>query len=151
MFTELNRMRDSLDKVGELKRFQDGVFRQFLELPHLRIFGGRLCQLLLCREVNHPGGNTYEMWFRVGQTNIRFGKLEFYLVTGLQFGTILTSVVRGYEDVEGGVLDRCFDGKVPTFHTILNRLDEGNFDKSDDAIKLSYLFLLGHVLLGIKY
>ncbi|KAK0590964.1 hypothetical protein LWI29_033750 [Acer saccharum] len=80
------------------------------------------------------------MWFRVGQIDIQFGKLEFCLVTGLQFGTIPTSVVRGYEDVEGGVLDRCFDGKVPTFHMILNRLDEGNFDKSDDAIKLSYLF-----------
>ncbi|KAK0596212.1 hypothetical protein LWI29_013689 [Acer saccharum] len=144
-------MRDSLDKVGELKRFQDGVFRQFLELSHLRIFDGRLCQLLLCREVNHSGGNADEMWFRVGQTDIRFGKLEFCLVTGLQFGTIPTSVVRGYEDVEGGVLDRCFDGKVPTFHTILNRLDEGNFDKSDDVIKLSYLFLLGHVLLGNEY
>ena len=150
-FIELNRMRDSLDKVGELKRFQDGVFRQFLELPRLRIFGGRLCQLLLCREVNHPSGNTCEMWFRVGQTDIRFGKLEFCLVTGLQFGTIPTGVIRGYEDVEGGVLDRCFDGKVPTFHTILNQLDEGNFDKCDDAIKLSYLFLLGHVLLGIEY
>ena len=107
--------------------------------------------MLLCREVNHPSGNTDEMWFRVGQTDIRFGKLEFCLVTGLQFGTIPTGVIRGYEDVEGGVLDRCFDGKVPTFHTILNQLDEGNFDKCDDAIKLSYLFLLGHVLLGIEY
>ncbi|KAK3221377.1 hypothetical protein Dsin_008402 [Dipteronia sinensis] len=150
-FTELNRMRDSLDKVGELKRFQDGVFRHFLELPRLKIFGGRLCQLLLCREVNHLGGNTYEMWFRVGQTDIRFGKLEFCLVTGLQFGTIPTNVVHGYEDVKEGVLDRCFSGKVPTFHRILNRLDEGNFDQPDDAIKLSYLFLLGHVLLGIEY
>ncbi|TXG69128.1 hypothetical protein EZV62_004063 [Acer yangbiense] len=90
-FTGLNRMRDSLDKVGELKRLQDGVFRQFLESPRLRIFGVRGC------------------------------------------------------------VSRCFDGKVPTFHTILNQLDEGNFDKSDDAIKLSYLFLLGHVLLGIEY
>ncbi|KAI9162204.1 hypothetical protein LWI28_024884 [Acer negundo] len=150
-FTELNRMRDSLDKVGELKCFQDGIFRQFLELPCLRIFGGRLCQLLLCKKVNHPGGNKDEMWFWMGQTDIRFGKLEFCSVTGLQFGTIPTGVIRGYEDVEGGVLDRCFDGKVPTFHTILNRLDEGNFDKSNDAIKLSYLFLLGYVLLRIEY
>ncbi|KAK2642107.1 hypothetical protein Ddye_023870 [Dipteronia dyeriana] len=102
-FTELNRMRDSLEKVGELKRFQDGVFRHFLELPRLRFFGGRLCQLLLCREVNHPGGNTNEMWFRVGQTDIRFGKLEFCFVTGLQFEMIPTNVVHGYEDVEGGV------------------------------------------------
>ena len=62
-FTELNRMKDSLDKVGEVKHFQDGVFRQFLELPRLRIFDGRLCQLVLCREVNHPGGNTDEIWF----------------------------------------------------------------------------------------
>ncbi|KAK2652102.1 hypothetical protein Ddye_011958 [Dipteronia dyeriana] len=101
-FTELNRMRDSLEKVGELKCFQDGVFRHFVELPRLRIFGGRLCQLLLCREVNHLGGNTDEMRFRVGQTDIRFVKLEFCLVTGLQFGMIPTNVVHGYEDVDGG-------------------------------------------------
>ncbi|KAK2644648.1 hypothetical protein Ddye_019843 [Dipteronia dyeriana] len=34
---------------------------------------------------------------------------------------------------------------------IINRLDEGNFDQPDDAIKLSYLFILGYVLLGIEY
>ncbi|KAK2642362.1 hypothetical protein Ddye_024125 [Dipteronia dyeriana] len=131
---KLNRMGYSLEKVGELKRFQDGVFRHFLELPRLRIFGGRLCQLLLCREVNHPGGNTDEMWFRVGQIEIRFGKLEFCLVTGLQFGMIPTNVVHGYDDVDEGVLDRCFDGKLPTFHVIINRLDEGNFT---DQIKVA--------------
>ncbi|KAK3212165.1 hypothetical protein Dsin_016871 [Dipteronia sinensis] len=150
-FTELNRVRVSLDEVGELGPFQNGVFRHFLELPRLSIFGGRLCQLLLCREVNHLGGNTDEMWFRVSKTDIRFRKLEFCLVTSLQFGTKPTSVVHGYEDIEGGVLDSCFGGKVPTFHTILNRLDKGNFDQPDDAIKLSYLFLMGHVLLGIEY
>ncbi|KAK2638071.1 hypothetical protein Ddye_025866 [Dipteronia dyeriana] len=136
--TKLNRMRDSLEKIGELKRFQDGVFRHFLELPRLRIFVGRLCQLLLCREVNHPGGNIDEMWFRVGQTDIRFGKLEFCLVTGLQVGMIPTNVVHGYEDVDGGVLERCFDGKLPTFHVIINWLDERNFDQPDDAIKIEY-------------
>ncbi|KAK2637569.1 hypothetical protein Ddye_032361 [Dipteronia dyeriana] len=64
---------------------------------------------------------------------------------------IPTNVVQVYEDVEGGVLDRCFDGKLLTFHVIINRSDEGNFDQLDDAIKFSYLFILGHVLLRIEY
>ncbi|KAK2645849.1 hypothetical protein Ddye_021044 [Dipteronia dyeriana] len=64
---------------------------------------------------------------------------------------IPTNVVHGCEDVDRGVLDRCFDGNLPTFHVIINRLDEGNFDQPDDAIKLPYLFILGHVLLRIEY
>ncbi|KAK2637712.1 hypothetical protein Ddye_025507 [Dipteronia dyeriana] len=123
------------------------------EIPYLyrpsNWFHARI--LIHQREVNHPGGNTNGMWFRVGQTDIRFGKLELCLVTGLQFGMIPTNVVHGYEDVGGCVLDRCFGGKLPTFHMIINLLDAGNFDQPDDAIKLSYLFILGHVLLGIEY
>ncbi|KAI9164813.1 hypothetical protein LWI28_002598 [Acer negundo] len=90
------------------------------------------------------------MWFRVGQTDIRFGKLELCLVTSLQFGQMPTGVVYNFKDVKGGVLDRYFGGELPTFDMILQRLDQGNFSHANDAIKLAYLFL-GHVLLGIEY
>ncbi|KAK0605863.1 hypothetical protein LWI29_031574 [Acer saccharum] len=40
-FLELNRMIDSLSRVGELRHFANGVFKYFLELPCPGIFDGR--------------------------------------------------------------------------------------------------------------
>ncbi|KAH6760419.1 hypothetical protein C2S51_017368 [Perilla frutescens var. frutescens] len=41
---------------------------------------------LLSREVIIDGAREQDIWFRVGETNIRFSPSEFALVTGLQFG-----------------------------------------------------------------
>ncbi|KAK0603227.1 hypothetical protein LWI29_002679 [Acer saccharum] len=48
-------------------------------------FSGKLCHMLLCRELNYPGECPDEMWFRVGERAVRFGNEEFLLVTGLRF------------------------------------------------------------------
>ncbi|KAH6802721.1 hypothetical protein C2S51_034167 [Perilla frutescens var. frutescens] len=52
--------------------------------------GGNSCNnalyALLSRQVIIDGVKEHDIWFRVGETNIRFSPSEFALVTGLQFG-----------------------------------------------------------------
>ncbi|KAH6777321.1 hypothetical protein C2S51_008633 [Perilla frutescens var. frutescens] len=70
------------------------LFEQFRRescFGHLIYFvGGNSCNnalhALLSREVIIDGAEEHDIWFRVGETNIRFSPSEFALVTGLQFG-----------------------------------------------------------------
>ncbi|KAH6831749.1 hypothetical protein C2S53_008368 [Perilla frutescens var. hirtella] len=70
------------------------LFEQFRRescFGHLIDFvGGNSCNnalhVLLSREVIIDGTEEHNIWFRVGETNIRFSPSEFALVTRLQFG-----------------------------------------------------------------
>ncbi|KAH6796761.1 hypothetical protein C2S52_021315 [Perilla frutescens var. hirtella] len=66
-------------------------FRRDWCFGHLIDFvGGNSCNnalhALLSREVIIDGAQEQDIWFRVGEINIRFSPSEFALVTGLQFG-----------------------------------------------------------------
>ncbi|KAL5856251.1 hypothetical protein ACOSQ4_006053 [Xanthoceras sorbifolium] len=104
---------------------------------------------MLCRQIYRHDTRHNEMWFRMGKIDIRFGKLEFVLVTGLRFGPVPRHTVQGYTEV--WVLDRCIGGIVSTFGHIIDRLERGRFDETDDTIKVAYLLFCGHILLGIKW
>ncbi|KAI9198724.1 hypothetical protein LWI28_021213 [Acer negundo] len=47
-------------------------------------FSGKLCHILLYRELIYPGARPDEIWFRVSQRAVRFGKEKFLVVTGLR-------------------------------------------------------------------
>ncbi|KAL5813514.1 hypothetical protein ACOSQ4_024155 [Xanthoceras sorbifolium] len=73
-----------------------------------------------------------EMWFSLVQTSIKFGKLEFCLVSGLRFRPLLQHVVTNFQEVTEGILHRYSHGGVP------QRLDAGDFGHVDNAIKLLF-------------
>ncbi|KAL5822861.1 hypothetical protein ACOSQ4_020761 [Xanthoceras sorbifolium] len=80
-----------------------------------------------------------------------FGKLEFSFVTHLRFGQITVRIIYGFDDVKWDVLDRYFNGVLPSIDNILGQLGVENFAHDDDAVKVAYLFLIWHMLLGIEY
>ncbi|KAI9156216.1 hypothetical protein LWI28_002361 [Acer negundo] len=110
-----------MDMVGMLRRWEQGVFRQFLTIGK-EFFSGKLCHILLCRELNYPGVHPNEMWFHVGQRAIRFGNEEFLLVTGLKFGLMLKSVNSLPKAAQDNIHHRYFGGSPTLLKDALGRL-----------------------------
>ncbi|KAL5846431.1 hypothetical protein ACOSQ3_009955 [Xanthoceras sorbifolium] len=76
---------DLLWNAGQLEGSISGIFSEYLHLHRHETFGEKLCHLMLCRQIHREGARNDEMWFRVGKTDVKFGKLEFTLFTGLRF------------------------------------------------------------------
>ncbi|KAL5760459.1 hypothetical protein ACOSP7_018972 [Xanthoceras sorbifolium] len=94
--SEWGTFREALVRDGQLDRWMNGVFGNFLRMRGDQYFGGKLCQILLCREIEYPGAREDEMWFKVGGKPMRFGKEEFLLCTGLRFGPLPDGIVSHY-------------------------------------------------------
>ncbi|KAK0581698.1 hypothetical protein LWI29_016927 [Acer saccharum] len=139
-----------MDRVGMLRRWEQGVFKQFLTMGK-EFFSGKLCHILLCRELNYPGARLDEMWFRVGQRVVKFGKEEFLFVTGLRFEPMLESVKSLSKVAQGSVHHRYFGGSLTPLKDILGRLSREGFDEAEDVIKLGYVYFLCHIMLGREY
>ncbi|KAK2646236.1 hypothetical protein Ddye_021431 [Dipteronia dyeriana] len=115
------------------------------------LFSGKLCHILLYRELHYPGAQPDEMWLGVENRAVRFGKDEFLLVTGLRFGLIPQSVNSLPKVVPDSVYHRYFRGSPTPLKDILGRLSGEEFDESEDVMKLGYMYLLFHILLGREY
>ncbi|KAK0595727.1 hypothetical protein LWI29_009401 [Acer saccharum] len=148
--SNLTVIRDAMDRVGMLRWWEQGVFRQFLKMDR-EFFSGKLCHILLCRELNYPSARLNEMWFRIGERAIRFGKEEFLLVTRLRFGPMPVSVHPLPKAAQGNVHHRYFGGSPTPLKDILGRLNRDEFDEVEDVIKLGYVYFLSHVMLGREY
>ncbi|KAK0606389.1 hypothetical protein LWI29_037235 [Acer saccharum] len=138
---------------GMLRRWEHGVFGQFISMGKgKQFFSGKLCHLLLCREVVHPYGRPDEMWFRVGGRAIKFRKEEFLLLTGLRFRSLPKGAVTQYISTPSNVHHRYFHGLPTHLEDIIHKLREvEQFDLEDDVLKLGYVFFLSHILLGRDY
>ena len=53
----------------------------------------------------------HEIWFGLGNRHVRFGKQEFFLVTGLAFGEILVDVINKYHHIKDGIHVRYFHSR----------------------------------------
>ncbi|KAL5811324.1 hypothetical protein ACOSQ4_027892 [Xanthoceras sorbifolium] len=133
---------------GQLDRWMNGVFGNFLRMRGDQYFGGKLCQILLCREIEYPGAREDEMWFKVGGKPMRFGKEEFLLCTGLRFGPLPDGIVSHYPASNDGVQQRYFGKRRIHINKVKLKLEEGNFTRDDDMMKLAYVFFAAHFLLG---
>ncbi|KAK2658960.1 hypothetical protein Ddye_005493 [Dipteronia dyeriana] len=100
--SHLTIISDAMSRVGMLGRWEQGVFKQFMGMKK-EFFSGKLCHILLCRELHYPSVWPDEMWFGVGNRAVRFGKEEFLLVTGLKFGPMPQSVNSLPKAVPGSV------------------------------------------------
>ncbi|KAL5742388.1 hypothetical protein ACOSP7_029120 [Xanthoceras sorbifolium] len=146
--SEWGTFREALVREGQLDRWMNGVFGNFLRMRGDQYFGGKLCQILLCREIEYPGAREDEMWFKVGGKPMRFGKEEFLLCTGLRFGPLPLGIVSHYPASNDGVEQRYFGKRRIHINKVKLKLEEGNFTRDDDMMKLAYVFFAAHFLLG---
>ncbi|KAK3222926.1 hypothetical protein Dsin_009951 [Dipteronia sinensis] len=114
-------------------------------------FNGRLCHILLCRDLNYLGVRLDEMWFWVGHHAVRFGKEEFLLITRLRFRPMPESVNSLPKAAPGSVHHRYFRGSSTPLQDILGKLRGDEFDEAEDVIKLGYVYFLSHIMLGQEY
>ena len=87
------------------------------------------------------------MRFLLGKHTVRFSKVEFCVITGLKFGIIPDPA--SYEMVQNGIHDRYFQGRVVENEDLKAVLRSGVFEQQCDAVKLSLLFLLNWILMGV--
>ncbi|KAL5843641.1 hypothetical protein ACOSQ4_009599 [Xanthoceras sorbifolium] len=139
---------EALVREGQLDLWMNEVFGNFLRMRGDQYFGGKLCQILLYREIEYPGAREDEMWFKVGGKPMRFGKEEFLLCTGLRFGPLPDGIVSHYPASNDGVQQRYFGKRRIHINKVKLKLEEGNFTRDDDMMKLAYVFFAAHFLLG---
>ncbi|KAK2659853.1 hypothetical protein Ddye_006386 [Dipteronia dyeriana] len=133
-----------------LGRWEQCVFKWFLGMNN-ELFSGKLCDILLCRELHFPGACPEEMWFRVKNRAVRFGKVEFLLVTGLRFRLMPESVNSLPKVAPGNVHHLYFGGSPTPLNHILGILSREEFGEAEDDIQLGYVYFLSHILLGREY
>ncbi|KAK2648698.1 hypothetical protein Ddye_016187 [Dipteronia dyeriana] len=112
----------------------------------LKFLGGVIHQLLL-RELDHDG-STDEMRFLLGNHLVKFLKVEFILVTRLCFGVVPDTNL--YVAVENGIHQRYFpradEVSLEELRVILT-LEE--FQEAYDNVKLSLIYMLNWILMGV--
>ncbi|KAL5764316.1 hypothetical protein ACOSP7_016671 [Xanthoceras sorbifolium] len=88
------------------------------------------------------------MWFNIGGKAMRFGKDEFLLCTGLKFGPLPDGIVSHYTAINDSVHDRYFGKRRTHIKKVKLKIEEGNFTRDNDMMKLAYIFFVSHFLLG---
>ena len=153
-FDDLRDIDNALERVPEnlrsedRRRFTESCFGHFLRMHREINFSGGIVHRLLLRELHHNGPED-EMRFLLGNRTVRFSKVEFCLITGLKFGVIPDTA--SYDDmvVQNGIHDRYFQGRAIEFQEVGAVLRIGVFQSQYDAVKLSLLFLLNRILMGV--
>lgn len=139
----IDKIREKLTET-QYQMFRKTCFGHFLDLQALK-FSGNLVHHVLLHEVQKESVEN-ELWFLVQNTPIRFSRMEFGLITGLNFGH--------YPQELGGstrLRETYFDGSpVITFKDIDLAYDRLDFTTVDDmdAVKLSLFFFVERLLLG---
>ncbi|KAK3211987.1 hypothetical protein Dsin_016693 [Dipteronia sinensis] len=112
-FSDLKDIDIALDsvpeqfKVEDRRRYTESCFGHFLRMDQGIKFWGSTVHRLLLRELHHDGPED-EMRFMLGPRSVRFFKVEFCLITGLNFGVIPDTT--RYEMVQNGINQRYFNG-----------------------------------------
>lgn len=80
--------RKTLLRFGDdtLNEFKSSCFGHFLRLPDNIVRCNKVIHYVISREIKWEGGDESELWFRINDTNLRFSRFEYALVTGLRFG-----------------------------------------------------------------
>ena len=105
---------------------------------------------ILARElVDYPKSRLDEMWFEIGGRPYRFGKQEFLLVTGLQFGYVDLHVLKWKQTNEDSLLWRLFKGISPRLAEIMQMLRvRGETISDEDVLKLSNIVIAYNLFYG---
>ncbi|KAK0584354.1 hypothetical protein LWI29_011836 [Acer saccharum] len=136
------------DDAGVQKqRFMESCFGHFLRMHRQMQFSGAIVHHLLLRELHHDGPND-EMRFMLGNTSVRFSRVEFCLITGLKFGVVPDTT--GYLAVENGIHQRYFGGRdVVKIEELRAKVRLGQWTEQFDVVKLCMLSMLHVFLTGV--
>ncbi|KAK2645915.1 hypothetical protein Ddye_021110 [Dipteronia dyeriana] len=152
-FDVLDHIDDALNRVpAELAVedrhwFMTSYFGHFLTMHRPVKFSGGVIHQLLLREVHHNGPSD-EMRFMLGTNEVRFSKVEFYLITGLRFRVVPDT--SHYVNVDNDLHHRYFGGKDEISSLELRdvlRLIE--FQQAYDCVKLCLIYMLNWILMGL--
>lgn len=80
----LKKLKSSSD--ARLKIFRTTCFGPWLDIS--TAYGDPLLIHLMLQTQIHPDPESTDMWFRVGDYELRFGQKEFCLITGFRFGQV---------------------------------------------------------------
>ncbi|KAK3204535.1 hypothetical protein Dsin_018581 [Dipteronia sinensis] len=144
---KINFLRDLelvLTRCGLVDGFKQGSFMKYLEIPQAIKVHGMLIYNLLKRQIILPNSeNEDEIWFGLGQNEVRFGREEFCLCSGLNMGTLPEGFREKEEVREEPILTRHFTDESPTIElleAIFNWLTEPV--SGDDALKMGYQLMV---------
>uniref|UniRef100_A0A803PF24 DUF1985 domain-containing protein n=1 Tax=Cannabis sativa TaxID=3483 RepID=A0A803PF24_CANSA len=93
-------INDKFEAIKLIERVKASPFGPFWEVGELT-FSGALVHNLLLQKTKVENEKEDEIWFYVGKTNMRFGRLEFGLIFGLLMGIGPTE-----EEIEAKSSDR---------------------------------------------
>ncbi|KAK2658015.1 hypothetical protein Ddye_011067 [Dipteronia dyeriana] len=129
-----------------MQRFMDSCFGHFLCMHRTMQFSGTVVHRLLLLEIHHDG-SPYEIRFLLGNVSVCFSKIEFCLIIGLKFGIVPDT--SKYLEVENDIHQRCFGGQNEiTIEELKERVQQGQWTKQFDVVKLCLLLLLYVFLIG---
>ncbi|KAK2652902.1 hypothetical protein Ddye_012758 [Dipteronia dyeriana] len=81
------------------------------------------------------------MQFMLENQSVRFSKMEFYMITGLQFRVVLNTTV--YAEVKNGIQQWYFLGADEvSLEEIKGVVTVGEFGKAYDVVKLCLIYML---------
>lgn len=131
-----------------LQRFSDGCFGHLM-----RFIGGVSCSKalheLISREITFPEAKRDELWFRVGETNIRFALAEYALVTGLHFGSSTFDPLGSHEMPPEGLFMRLRKGRPVTAEHLWGLFNLQRMSMSpEDYLKVAHVLALHLMALG---
>ncbi|KAH6818462.1 heptahelical transmembrane protein1 [Perilla frutescens var. frutescens] len=113
------------------------------QIFHLFVLMGALAHYgaadIFLREVIIDGAEEHGIWFRVGETNIRFSPSEFALVTGLQFGASDFDPSVSYEIPRRSFYSRELNKTPLRVNDLLERFM--TYSLGDDVMVANVLFL----------
>ncbi|KAK0589562.1 hypothetical protein LWI29_015856 [Acer saccharum] len=147
-FSSLKAVYHIIRKLTEkqMKVFENTCFGHFLGMHKLQ-FSIPIVHCLLLRVVESP--NTDEMWFKVGDTTIRFSAQEFRIVTGLNCSPHPKVNVHN-KKIEGiGLMEDLLNRDMSLYNDNLESIFmEASSDNDLFMVKLALLYFLETVLLG---
>lgn len=140
----LQKLKDKFNEHNLLERANKSVFKQFFTAPQFK-FSGTLIHGLLMRKI--PSNKVHEVQFRIGCERLRFGTMEFAMITGLSFEAPDTKKYEKLTLKSGRLVELYFEGANRILSSKLEEVFKACKDV-EDTWKLGLCFLVDSVLYG---
>ena len=140
----------SLERYKLLDRFVRGPLGHFLEIPlSLHLTSPQLISHVLIKNVTFSGARDDQMWFEISSTPYRYGKQEFILISGLQFGAIDKESLEAKLVEPNSLRAQLFPSHAKGMHgdDMKLLLNTRHDLVSKNVLKLVYIFMVNMLLL----
>ncbi|KAK0603678.1 hypothetical protein LWI29_007445 [Acer saccharum] len=135
-------IKEVLTSCGMVQRFKEGPFGSYLDLPQPSKIHGILIHNLLKREVIIPEQREDEIWLGLGRSQVRFGKEEFCLCSGLKMGPLPQGFNKKKVPEEGSLLNIHFKEKRSTADLLYATMKRLTSDEGEDILKMTSIFMI---------